>query len=204
VHAFDLSFELLDRKLGREGLDNVVFHAGDSHVLLPELLGQLAQEGRNVDFALVDGDHSAEGVHQDVEDLLGSDAVSEGIVLVHDTMNEIVRAGLEEVSYEAHAKVAYVELDFVAGYMFREPSLVDELWGGLGLIVVEPGRPRPGVESPRQTRYREAHELVVQARETQMDLQRHREWLESTRRSASWRLTAPLRAIKAQARRLRP
>jgi hypothetical protein len=203
VHAFDLSFELLEREIDPERLDNVVFHAGDSHVLLGETLAELAREGRRVDFALVDGDHSPEGVERDVEDLLSAEAVADTVILVHDTMNELVRAGLERVAYENYPGVGYVELDFVPGYMFREPSLRDELWGGLGLIVVESERTRPPGQSPRQTRYREAHELIAGAKETRLELERHQEWLRATQGSASWRLTAPLRAAARTLRRAR-
>jgi hypothetical protein len=203
VHAFDLSFELLDREIDGERFDNVVFHAGDSHVLLGETLTEIAREGRRVDFALVDGDHSPEGVKRDIEDLLSAEAVADTVILVHDTMNELVRSGLERVAYEEFPGVGYVELDFVPGYMFREPSLRHELWGGLGLIVVESERTRPPGRSPRQVRYRDAHELITGAKQTRLELERHQEWLQATQGSASWRLTAPLRAAARALRRLR-
>jgi hypothetical protein len=203
VHAFDLSFELLERESDGERFDNVVFHAGDSHVLLGETLAEIAGEGRRVDFALVDGDHSPEGVKRDVEDLLSADAVVDTVILVHDTMNERVREGLEQVAYESYPGVGYVELDLVPGYMFREPSLRYELWGGLGLILVEPGQSRPPGQSPRQMRYHDAHELIAQAKETRLELERHREWLDAVQGSASWRLTAPLRAGARAVRRIR-
>jgi hypothetical protein len=125
------------------------------------------------------------------------------VILVHDTMNELVRSGLERVAYEDHPGVVYVELDFVAGHMFREPSLRNELWGGLGLIVVESERPRPPGESPRQVRYHDAHELIAQAKQTRLELERHLEWLRAIQGSASWRLTSPLRAAARAARRIR-
>jgi Methyltransferase domain len=209
VHSFDL----VEPQPAARELPNVTFHTGDSHKLLPELLARLDDEGRNVDFVLVDGDHSADGVRQDVEDLLASPAVRRTIIVLHDTMNETVRAGLESVRYETHPKVAYVELDLVAGYMFREPSLLHELWGGLGLVVVDSTRDAYFSEPARQRKYYEAFELVRSARELVVDeergttqeheLERLREelgetraWLDSVQGSFSWRITAPLRAIK--------
>ena len=41
----------------------------------PRYSKRFAGEGRNVDFVLVDGDHSSDGVKRDIEDLLNSDAV---------------------------------------------------------------------------------------------------------------------------------
>lgn len=135
VHSFDLVAPSLELP------DHVTLHPGDSHVLLPELLDRLAREGRNVDFVLVDGDHSAAGVQRDIEDLLDSDAIRQTLILIHDINNEEVRRGVDAVRYRAWRKVAYVDLDFIAGYMFREERLRNELWGGLGLVVVDASRP---------------------------------------------------------------
>jgi Methyltransferase domain len=195
VHSFDL----VEPQPAAHELPNVTFHTGDSHRLLPELLARLADAERNVDFVLVDGDHSAEGVRQDIEDLLDSPALGQTIIVAHDTMNETVRAGLESVSYESHPKVAHVDLDFVAGYMFREPALLHELWGGLGLVIVDSSRDARFSEPVRQRKYYEAFELVRGARDVERlreELQSTRAWLESVQGSASWRLTAPLRALK--------
>jgi hypothetical protein len=161
VHTFDL----VDPPLDRDTFPNVEFHIGDSHELLPRLLERLASAGRNVDFALVDGDHSADGVKQDLQDLLDSPAVGRTMILVHDTMNETVREGIERVPLEAYPKVSYVELDFVAGYMFREPDLLHELWGGLGLVVVDAARKAYFGGSVRQERYFETFELVRAGRD---------------------------------------
>lgn len=95
----------------------------------------LHAEGRNVDFALVDGDHSSEGVRRDVEALLCSPAVRSTFIIAHDTGNEIVRAGLDAVRYDAWPKIAHVDLDFVPGYLGGE-RFPGEMWGGLALIVV--------------------------------------------------------------------
>ena len=138
VHSFDVKQPgpLADR------FPDVHFHIGDSHELLPRVLAGLADEERNVDFVLVDGDHSSDGVKRDVEDVLESPAVAETIILLHDTANEWVRDGLDRVSFEAHPKVAFVELDFVAGYVMRVPEIDGELWGGLGVIWVSAREPR--------------------------------------------------------------
>ena len=208
VHSFDL----VEPDPAARELPNVTFHTGDSHRLLPELLAHFADEGRNVDFVLVDGDHSADGVCQDVHDLLESPATAHTVIVLHDTMNEMVRSGLERVAYDAYPKVAYVELDLVAGYMFREPSLLHELWGGLGLVVTDSSRGAYFTDGARQRRYYEAFDLVRVARDIvvrrergeavkdpeslEEELRMTREWLDSVQGSASWRVTAPLRALK--------
>ena len=98
----------------------------------------------NVDFALVDGDHSARGARRDLEDLLGSSAVERTVILLHDTLNERVRAAWEAVDFDAYEKVRYVDLDFVPGRIRNRGPLKDQLWGGLALVVT--GWSSPGKE----------------------------------------------------------
>jgi Methyltransferase domain len=156
----------LDCSVARERrLANVTFHEGDSHILLPELLSGLTEEARNVDFALVDGDHSSEGVRLDVTALLDSPATTSSLIVIHDTSNELVRAGLERIPFEAYPKVAHVDLDFLPGYVFREPSLRHELWGGLGLVVVDSARAAYFAGPVRQRRYYESFALLREARD---------------------------------------
>jgi Methyltransferase domain len=161
VHTFDL----IEVPFDKSAFPNVTFHSGDSHVLLPKLLESLSEEGRNVDFVLVDGDHTVEGIKQDLEDLLSSAAIRDTIILLHDTANEVVRSGIELVPIEAYPKVAYVDFDFVAGHMFREPTLLHELWGGLGLVLVDSARLAYFAPSVMQRRYYEAGQLLRIARD---------------------------------------
>jgi hypothetical protein len=131
VHSFDLEHpEHLD------AFDNVTLHTGDSHRLLPELLAELERAGRNVDFVLMDGDHTTAGVASEMEALLSSGALRSTMILAHDAANEEVRAGLERVDYGGFGKVAMVDLDLVAGHLSREGIFAGQLWGGFGLVVV--------------------------------------------------------------------
>jgi hypothetical protein len=75
-----------------------------------------------------------------MEDLLNSPAVGQTVILAHDTLNEEVRQGLQEVDYDAHEHLAWVDLDFVPGYVARLPERFGECWGGLGLIIIDDGR----------------------------------------------------------------
>lgn len=175
VHSFDLAPEV------RQPPGNATIHAGDSHVLLPRLLARLAAEGRNVDFALIDGDHSFEGVRLDLQSLLASPAVSRTVIVLHDTMNEDVRAGIESVPFEDHPKVVFTDLNFVLGY--QEVSLLEEMWGGLGLVVVD----------ATQTNFRVFDESIIV---------RGRTWGSSSSNSLLWRAAAPLRKARRRARTL--
>jgi hypothetical protein len=122
--------------------DHVTLHVGDSHELLPRLLERFASEGRTVDFVLVDGDHSRAGVRRDLVDLLESPAVSRTVLVLHDTFNGEVRAGITDVDFAAYPAVALVELDMTGGYMARTGPFAGQLWGGIGLVVVDPDAER--------------------------------------------------------------
>ena len=158
VHSFDLQAPTLPQPA------NVILHTGDSHELLAPFLAELAEADRNVDFALVDGDHSAEGVRRDLEQLLDSPAVHRTAILIHDTANEQVRRGVEAVRFAAWPKVAHVEPDWVPGRLFAEPELRNELWFGLGLVVVDGGRLAIGTD-PYERRYHPAGPLLAEIRE---------------------------------------
>ena len=220
VHSFDL----VEPTRPVEELANVVLHTGDSHALLPEYLSALAGAGRNVDFALVDGDHTAEGVRRDVHDVLASEAVARTVILIHDTANEIVRSGLDMVDFGEWAKVKHVDLDFIPGHLSNGGPFHHQLWGGLGLVVVD-SRPDVGrFGGPQEREFYSSFELfaairdgLVDAERTgrsssprevvaggpteaervlQRDLERSRATLNAIQQSWSWRLTAPLRALK--------
>src|SRR3954447_24657937 len=212
VHSFDLRFQA---GVDSNRFPNVVFHEGDSHVLLRETLAELAGAGTKVDFALVDGDHSGPGVRQDLEDLLSSPCTERTVILLHDTLNERVRAGIREVDLSRN-KVTHVELDFVVGQLWGGGPFDHDLWGGLGLVL--PGwdvRPAPKEARPlydaadvfatfrRTLADRGAIERprYGQLAELERQLGDARAAMRLMERSLSWRLTAPLRRAKGAVRR---
>jgi hypothetical protein len=231
AHAGEVhSFDLVPPQVPVEEIPNVTLHTGDSHELLPEALERFAEQGRKVDFVLVDGDHSAAGVRRDLEDLLSSPAVADTVILIHDVTNEQVRSGADAVRYAAYPKVAHVNLDFVPGHMLQEPDRRHELSGGLGLVIVDATRtayfPAAPVVDERHYSaghlYPQVRDLVIaaergepatpaEAREQrtlreQLDAvreerDRYRRLSETMTGSLSWRITAPLRAAMHGARR---
>ncbi len=214
VHAFDLFPPSLSVA------DHVVLHTGSSHELLPAFLRELAAAGRSADFALVDGDHSAEGVRRDLEDLLDSPGFARGAILIHDIANEEVRRGVDAVRFEGYPKVTHVELDWVPGQMFAQAELRHELW--FGLVLVDTAAFAYG-EGAYQERYYPNAPLLVEARDRVLEreaavavpspvnqrsilgLQRQLEPERALRTALlaepSWRLTAPLRRLRGRVKR---
>jgi hypothetical protein len=205
VHSFDL---VRHSELTDERFPNVNFHVGDDHQLLPALLDELAVAAATVDFVLVDGDHAARGVHCDLEDLLSSPCIADTVILVHDTINERVRAGLEQVTWQEFENVRFVDLDFLTGRLFRDERFCDELWGGFALIVTGDSSGEPPLmhldsyEAPEVfDAFRRAqgrgeasgrpsyHEIARLERQVDDD----RAYLTSILGSRSWRITKPLR-----------
>ena len=214
VHSFDLAF---DPSVSHDRFPNVVLHEGNSHVLLPEVLADLADAGTNVDFVLVDGDHTAAGVRQDLEDLLGSPSVGNTIILIHDTLNERVRMGLRDVNFD-RPKVTHVELDFVVGRIWGGADYDHDLWGGLGLVVTgwelagdDQAETRPlydSVDVFETFRHALERRGTVQAPYGEIRVLEHqlsllRQSTSLMERSLSWRLTAPLRRARSLTRRRR-
>ncbi len=213
VHTIDL-FDLVS---DRGAYPNVRFRHGDSAVELPGLLSELEATGTAVDFALIDGDHSSEGVHRDLLAVLGSPVCAATVILLHDTMNPEVRAGIERAALSARPEVVYYELDFVPGYEFSGGHFDGQVWGGLGLVLTGDRAASGYGDAPEQSRYREPFRALHDGRaargeldaarraladrdseleHARAELRRSRELVDALEASLSWQVTAPLRAAK--------
>jgi hypothetical protein len=195
-----VSFDLVEPEPGVKELANVELRTGDSHELLPLELERLSEAGEEVDFVLVDGDHTAEGARSDVADLLASAAVSNTVILAHDSLNQEVRRGLDEVPYAEVEKVAFVDLDFVGGYVPAESHTKGECWGGLALIVVDESGAFGPAHEGRRPRMEPLSDFVWPATEGEGDAVDYRSLAAEMEGSLSWRITAPLRAVSARLR----
>ena len=143
VHCFDIEASVAQLQ---DEVPNAHFHIGDSRVLLPAQLEKFEREGRQVDFALVDGDHSVEGVQWDMRALLESGACRSTVIAAHDAANDDVRAGLEALELHVHPRVALCQLDWIPGYLVASHhAYAHQIWNGLALIVLDSGNHGPTI-----------------------------------------------------------
>jgi Methyltransferase domain len=211
VHSFDL----VEPAPEISALKNVTLHTGDSHVLLKKLLAELSDEGTNVDFVLVDGDHSADGAEEDLRDLLASPAIGRTVILMHDTLNDEVREGFSRIDYADVPKVVHSDLDFLVGHLSRGGDFHHQLWGGMGLVIVDTdGEKIAGIGGDAFFDPFEVFSAIRDAQGSgpgeapapasdpaavssmQREIQRAHDEIKAIKRSPSWRVTAPLRAAK--------
>jgi hypothetical protein len=136
VYAIDVDPDVPRRLAGL--FPNVEYLVGASIEILPPLLARLEREKANLNFILVDGDHSAEGVQGDINCILRFRPVEPLYIVMHDSFNGECRAGLRSVHWNSNAYVHAVELDFVPGVVNPSPAFRDQLWGGLALGILLP------------------------------------------------------------------
>ena len=161
VHAFDLVAPAPDLL----GLAHVHVYAGDRAQLLVELLERFVDEGRNVDFVLIDGGHDIKGMCRDVVTLLESSSTANTFIVLHNAMNEHVRAGIEQAGVEGYAKVAAFQLDVVPGYLLKEGKFKGEWWGGLAIIKTDARRTADGPPAPGPSYRFSAHSAPAALRD---------------------------------------
>jgi len=118
---------------------NVSFLTGPSSVVLALLLKELDDAEIAVDFILIDGDHSPEGVKRDITSLLSYVPQKPLFVMLHDSYNPGCRQGMLEADWARSPYVAWVDIDFIPGRIVEHDGpFHGELWGGLALAYFSP------------------------------------------------------------------
>lgn len=136
-------------------LENVEVLIGDSSKLVPPLIERLNDSGEGWDFALVDGDHSSEGVRNDLNAVLEKRPLRRGWIAMHDSFNPTCRKGIKDANWNK-PWVHFVEVDFVPGDLqSRSSTRGVEMWGGISLAEV-----RPEDRSSREVEIKEHSRLV--------------------------------------------
>jgi hypothetical protein len=119
------------------GVPNIEVVIGSSRQKVPEVLAALRRDGADFDLALIDGDHTADGVRADIEAFIATRPTRPAWLILHDTFNPTVRAGIKAVDWDK-PWVAQVEIDFVPGNLMSDAHVSQQMWGGIGVVELSP------------------------------------------------------------------
>lgn len=140
VISIDIDTEV--EKNLREKFSNVEYRCGKSYELLPNLLQELEDQERNIDFILIDGDHSTLGVQSDINAIIQNYKPRQRcVILMHDSFNPACRQGIKTASWGSSSYVQWVELDFVPGiyhYEAYDTAAAKTMRGGFACAILEP------------------------------------------------------------------
>ncbi len=117
---------------------NVEFITGDSRATLVPLLHRLQTENSTLEFVLIDGDHTAEGIKHDIENVLQFKPNQPVYILMHDSFNPEVRAGIQSANWQDCLYVHWVELDLVPGILLNRMPFHRQMWGGFAFALLRP------------------------------------------------------------------
>lgn len=135
VYSIDISSA--PKKFLSEKFNKVHFLVGESHVLVSQLLKDLDQQGKSVDFVLIDGDHTTAAVKRDILSVLNHPHKKKVHIILHDSFNPQCRKGISTIDYKKFPHVKLVELDYIGGSYWHNDTY-REMWGGFALIVIDP------------------------------------------------------------------
>ncbi|WP_186114462.1 class I SAM-dependent methyltransferase [Burkholderia gladioli] len=109
---------------------------------IPAAIRRLDDLGLPLNYVLIDADHSAAGVQQDIERVLAYHPHEHMALLVHDSGNPECRRGMLAADWASNPYVQWVELDIVPGQIIEHTvaSGKPEVWGGLAMAWLSPQR----------------------------------------------------------------
>lgn len=132
------SFDIDHSKFNKEKFNNAEYITGDSKITVPRIINQLNNDERNLEFVLIDGDHSENGVRTDIESILNYIPKKPLYIIMHDSFNPYCRLGILNAPWESSPYVHHVELDFIHGIFHQGKEFYRQMWGGLALAILLP------------------------------------------------------------------
>ena len=144
VYSIDISDEY--KADLQDKFDNVDFSYGDSKELIPKTFKRIADSGKKVEFVLIDGDHTTEGVKSDIESVLQYRPESDMYIVFHDSFHPKSRKGIVKANWNVSKYVHYVEVDYIPGVFHHkrlDKAPPRSMFGGLCVALLKP-EPRKG------------------------------------------------------------
>ena len=134
VHSIDISSE--PQKILKSKFNNVSFEIGNSYNLLNDLILRIESENQKVEFILIDGDHSRQGVKNDIEAILSHKFNNPLTIIIHDSFNPQCRKGIKSIDYKRFKNIEHIDLDYITG-SFSPNKDYKEMWGGFAIIRID-------------------------------------------------------------------
>lgn len=141
LKVYSLDISPTPREKFADAFPNVEFLVGPSAALLPELLKDIECKSESLEFVLIDGDHTKEGVHTDISALLTYRPISPMTVVFHDSFHPPCRQGILAADWESCHYVQYLELDFIPGVYFgkaHDTAPAGSMYGGFAVAQFAP------------------------------------------------------------------
>lgn len=141
VFCVDINNEYVNDLSGT--FDNVSFNIGDSKIIVPDLISEINESNTSLNFVLIDGDHSEEGVKSDINNVLQIVPKEPLYIVFHDSFNPVCRKGILGADWQDCDFVHYVEVDYIPGVYHEhahDMAKPKSMWGGLALAVMIPNK----------------------------------------------------------------
>lgn len=124
---------------------NVEFVIGPSQITLPAVLDKIRDGHEALNFVLIDGSHTEDGVRDDLNALLRYKPSAPLYIIMHDSFNPLCRRGIRTADWASNPHVHLLELDYVCGRLMPkdEGASYRQMWCGFALGVLLP-EPRTG------------------------------------------------------------
>ena len=131
VISIDISAE--PKRTLEDQFPNVEFVVGTSAEVLTDQFKKIYDQGRQLNFVLVDGDHTRKGVNRDLRLILDYPHPYPLTIICHDSFNPQCRKGIKQIDYVNHPKVTYVEIDYICGAFWANNNY-RQMTGGFAMI----------------------------------------------------------------------
>jgi hypothetical protein len=133
VYSCDIDHSNVDNK---DSYKNITWIEGDSKETLPKLIEQINNNGEDVNFILVDGDHGYETALQDINNVLKYVPKNETVILIHDSWYSPSREAINQADWNSNLFVHLVEKDFCTGDIIYSATEGNIFVGGLAIAIL--------------------------------------------------------------------
>lgn len=135
--VYSIDIDNKPKKKLEKQFNNVIFKVGKSHEIIQNVIKEIESNNGKLNFILVDGDHSKNGVKKDLECILSCNLKHPLTVILHDSFNPQCRLGMKSVPYKKYRFIEHIDLDYIHG-CFSPNTNYREMWGGFAIIKINP------------------------------------------------------------------